>query len=149
MRKCTNIFTRYEVVVSQILAPDPPEFPNKWGIFFSFFISVWEDEYSGKNDSDFHLRIRTQSGWKLTMDANVLEWPKRRVQGMVGRIARIEPSVFHLGIRTLSSRTAFECFINHFWCRIVAAEEHARLSQLNLNLFLDYRRVYRGTLCRP
>jgi hypothetical protein len=45
--------------------------------------------------------------------------------GMGGQIARIEPSgsVFHLGIRTLSSRTAFECFINHFWCRIVAEEE--------------------------
>jgi hypothetical protein len=60
---------------------------------------------------------------------------------MGGQIARIErsSSVFHQEIRTQSSRTAFECFIYHFRCRVVAAQENARLSHLNLNLFLSDR----------
>ncbi len=41
MRKCTNIFTIYEEVVSHIwlctVAPDPSEFPNIWGKFYFLF----------------------------------------------------------------------------------------------------------------
>ncbi len=40
MRKCTNIFTIYEEVVSHILydiLPDPFEFPNIWGKFYFLF----------------------------------------------------------------------------------------------------------------
>jgi hypothetical protein len=43
MRKCTNIFTIYEEVISHNVydfAPDPSEFPNIWGNSIFFFISV-------------------------------------------------------------------------------------------------------------